>query len=203
MSFGLHIGSRWRGAGDVQRYPRIRVMKDLLCRAMLSASMLTGGAICQAQSNVYSINGIAWDTFLPAPHRPDEIEIWSYTYGSGAEASRVEWYVSTNTLAKQPRWDGLSAEVPLSARKACALALLRVRERLPRIQLWTVESVLLRKPYLSGRDAFPDVWWYEITFAPHASEDRSRADYQAGYLATTQLVLLDGTVVPQTALKRK
>jgi hypothetical protein len=178
-------------------------MKNLLYGAILTVSIVAGGVICQAQSNVYSINGVSLDSFLPAPHRPDEVKIGSCTYGSGAQGSRVEWYVSTNALAKQPRWDGLSAEIPLSARKACALALPHVRERLPHLKSWSVESVLLRRPYLDLRDVFEDVWWYEIHFTPSAPEGRARAEYQAAYYAATQIVLLDGTVVPQTVLKKK
>ena len=112
---------------------------------------------------------------------------------------RVEWYVSTNALAKQPRWDGLSVEVPLSARKACTLALASVRKRLPQVQVWSVESVLLHKPYSGERD----VWCYQITFTPGGLDARARKEYQAGYYAVTQIVLFDGTVVPQTVLKRK
>ena len=178
-------------------------MKNQLCRTILTASLLVAGVIrCQSQ-NVYSINGVSADSFLPAPHRPDEIKIWGCNYSSGPQTSSVEWYVSTNALAKQPRWDGLTAEVPFSARKACALALPHVRERLPEIQSWSVDSVLLRKPYLGAVELYPDVWWYEITFKPRAPEDEGQKAYQAGYCAATQIVLLDGTVVPQTVLKKR
>jgi len=176
-------------------------MKNPLYRAILTASMLVAGMSCQAQ--VYSVNGVSPYSFLPAPHRPDEIKIWGCSYQSGDQASCVEWYVSTNALAKQPRWDGLTAVVPFSARKACALALPHVLERFPHVKSWSVESVLLRKPYLGELDVYPDVWWYEITFKPRAAEDRAQKEYQAGYCAATQIVLLDGTVVPQTVLKKK
>ena len=183
-------------------YPQIRVMKSLFCRAILAASLLAASVVCQGQ-HVYSINGISEDSFLPAKHRPNEIKLASCTYGSGAQGARVEWYVSTNALAKQPHWNSLSAEVPLSPRKACVLALPHVRERLPHVQSWSVESILLRKPYLDLIGAFPDVWWYEITFTPSAPADRAGMDYRVGYYAATQIVLLDGTVVPQTTLKKK
>jgi hypothetical protein len=188
--------------GELIHYPQIRVMKDLLYRAILAASLLAASVGCQGQ-NVYSINGISEDSFLPAPHRPGEVKLASCTYGSGAQGARVEWYVSTNALAKQPHWNSLSAEVPLSPRKACVLALPHVRERLPHVQSWSVESILLRKPYLDLIGAFPDVWWYEITFTPSAPADRAGMDYRVGYYAATQIVLLDGTVVPQTTLKKK
>jgi hypothetical protein len=185
------------------RYPKVRVMKNLIYRAMFTASTLAAGVLCQAQSNVFSINGVSPASFLPAPHRPDEIKIWGCSYELGHQASSVEWYVSTNALAKQPRWDALSSEVPLSARKACSLALPHVRERLPHVQAWSVDSVLLRKPFLGESEVYPDVWWYEITFKPRGPKDRAQREYQAGYCAATQIVLLDGTVVPQTVLKKK
>jgi hypothetical protein len=185
----------------LRRYPKGRLMKTLLNAVILATSIVAAGVVCQAQ--VYSINGVSPDSFLPAPHRADEIKLWSCTYGSGPQAQSVEWYFSTNALAKQVRWDGFSAEVPMSARRACALALPRVRERLPGVRSWSVESVLLRKPYLGELDLFPEVWYYQITFIPRASEDRGRKDYQADYYAATQIVLLDGTVVPQTVLKKK
>lgn len=178
-------------------------MKNLLCLAILPIAALGAGLICQAQSNVYSIGGMSPDSFLPAVHRPDEIKLWNSAYGSGLQTSCVEWYVSTNLLAKQPHWDGLSTEVPLSARKACALSLPYVRKAFPRTKSWSVEEVILRKPYLGVSDAYPDVWWYQVTFRPSASEDRDSKDFQRGYYAGIQIVLLDGTVVPQTVLQKK
>jgi hypothetical protein len=184
------------------RYPKLRAMKSLFHAATLTTAILAAGVACRAQ-NVYSINGVVEGTFLAAQHRPDEIPIWGCSDGSGAQASRVEWYVSTNALAKQPRWDGLSAEAPLSARKACALALPLVREHLPHVKSWAVESILLRKPYLGEPEAYPDVWYYEIHFRPSAPQDPTKKEYDTRQCAATQIVLLDGTVVPQTVLKRK
>ncbi len=182
--------------------PKHRAMKSLLHAATLTIAILATGLACRAQ-NVYSINGVVEGTFLAAKHRPDEIAIWGCRDGSGAQASRVEWYVSTNALAKQPRWDGLSAEVPLSARKACALALPLVRERLPHVRSWAVESILLRKPYLGEPEVYPDVWYYEIHFKPRSPQDPAEKEYDTRHCAATQIVLLDGTVLPQTVLKRK
>jgi hypothetical protein len=183
-------------------YPKLRAMKSLFHAGTLTTAILAAGVACRAQ-NVYSINGVVEGTFLAAQHRPDEIAIWGCRDGSGAQASRVEWYVSTNALAKQPRWDGLSAEVPLSARKACGLALPLVRERLPRVKSWAVESILLRKPYVGEPEVYPDVWYYEIHFKPSASRDPAKKEYDTRHCGATQIVLLDGTVVPQTVLKRK
>lgn len=179
----------------------VKAVRNLLYRVILTAYILAAGMICQAQ--VYSINGISPNSFLPATHRPDEIKIWGCSYDMGTNASMAEWDVSTNALAKQPHWDGVTAEVPLSARKACALALSSVRKRFPHVESWLVESVLLRRPGLDEIDVYPDVWWYEITFRPRGADDRAEEEYQAGYCAATQIVLLDGTVVPQTVLKKK
>src|SRR5947199_3383628 len=108
-------------------------MKNLLYGAMLTAAIVAGDVICQAQSNLYTI-GLSSSTFVPAAHGADEILVGCYSYEAKDRSSRVEWYVSTNALAKQPRWDGLSAECPLSLRKACALALEHIRQRFPTVQ---------------------------------------------------------------------
>lgn len=175
-------------------YPKARVMNTLLSVAMLVASISATSVVCQAQ--VYS-------SYLPAPHRADEVTLMTFNYSSGPYNTSVEWFVSTNKLIKQFRWDGLSAEVPLSARKACVLALPHVRERISGIQSWSVESVVMERLSLHDCDLFPNVWFYKITFAPRALEDRERADYQTNFCAATQIVLLDGTVLPQTLQKRK
>jgi hypothetical protein len=175
-------------------------MQNHLHGLILTAAVLAARVASQA-ANVYSLNGLSADSFLLAPHRPDEIKLTSYGYQAGPQSSFVEWYVSTNALARQPRWDGLSAEAPLSVRKACVLALPSVREHFPEVRSWSVKSLTLCHPYPG--DAYPDVWYYEITFTPRDPESRSRIERQASFCATQQIVLLDGTVVPLTILKKK
>jgi hypothetical protein len=178
-------------------------MKNLLHRAVFVVSVVAAAAICQAQSNVYSINGLVLGSFLPAPHRSGEVMVSSYTYSeAGSASARAEWYVSTNTLAKQPRWDGFSVEYPLSLRKACALAVQHARERFPEVQSWSLKSACLRNPYPDDGRAYPDVWCYEITLTPRDPEVRTRIEGQTTF-GGMQTVLLDGTVVPVTVLKKK
>lgn len=176
-------------------------MKKMVYRVILTAALLAASVICRAQSNVYSI-GISSD-FIPAPHRPDEILVGNYTYEAKDRSTRVEWYVSTNILAKQPRWDGLSAECPLSLRKACSLALDHVRERWPTVQSWSLQSAQLRNPYPDGERVHPGIWCYEIILTPRDSKDRARVEDQASSFAGMEIILLDGTVVPRTVLKKK
>jgi hypothetical protein len=174
-------------------------MRNRLPQMILTAAAVAAFVICQAQ--VYSVGGSG--SFVPASPRPDEIKITSYTYQAADQTSCVEWYVSTNTLAKQPRWDGLSAEAPLSARKACVLALAHVREHFPEVQSWSVKSVNIRNPHPDQGEAYPDVWCYEITLTPRDPQLRARVERQASVAPTMQIVLFDGTVVPPTVLKRK
>src|SRR5205809_7034525 len=102
---------------------------------MTIAAIAARVMICQAQSNVYSL-GLSSSSFIPAPHRPDEVMLGNYNFEAAARSSRVEWYVSTNALAKQPRWDGVSSESPLSIEKASALAPKHVRAPFPAVPSW-------------------------------------------------------------------
>lgn len=187
-------------------------MKNPLPKGILSAAVVAARVICQGQSNVYSVSipsfaerhGLksphpAQRTF-PAPHQADEIRVASYSHGGGSVSSCTEWYVSTNSLASQPRWDGFSTEAPLSTRKACMLALRNISARYPEIGAWKVESVSLRNPYPDQSRPYPDVWCYEITFAPRDPELRKRLEQDAT-TCPMQIVLLDGTVLPPRGTK--
>jgi len=174
-------------------------MKNHLSKVVLAAAIVAARVICQAQ--VYSVGGSG--SFVPAPHRADEIKVTSYSYTAVDQSSLAEWYVSTNILARQPRWDGFSIETPLSIQKACALALSHVREHFPEIQSWSVKTVRMFNPYPDEGNAYPDVWCYEITLTPRDPQVRAQVEHQASIFATMQIVLLDGTVVPPTVLKKK
>jgi len=180
-------------------------MKNRFAKVVLPAAIIAARMSCQAQ--VYSI-GLS-GSFVPASHRPDEIEITSNDYEASNETARVEWYVSTNLLATQPRWDGLSVEAPLSVRKACALALQPVRKRFPEVQSWSVKSVSLLNPYPDDPDhpaeekAHQDIWYYQIVLTPRDLQVRARLEQHASAVAEMQIVLLDGTVVPPRLLKKK
>lgn len=181
-----------------------RFAKVLLPAAVIAASLLR----CRAQQ-VYSIGGMS-GSFAPAPHGPDEIRVTSCSCAASNETSCVEWYVSTNLLARQPHWDGFSAEAPLSVRKACALALRPVRKRFPEVQSWSVKSIRMFNPYIDGHLDSPDeekanqdIWCYEIVLTPRDPQVRESLEQQVSAIAEMQIVLLDGTVVPPRLLKKK
>jgi hypothetical protein len=178
-------------------------MKNRLAKVLLPAAIVAARMSCQAQQVYSSSVG----SFFPAPqHSPDEISVYSYSFkDSSNETTCVEWDVSTNILARQPRWDGFSVEAPLSIRKACALALRPVRGCFPEVQSWSVNWFIMFNPY---RDepitAQQDIWCYAITLVPRDPLVRVHLEQQAASgAAETQIVLLDGTVVQPRVLKKK
>jgi hypothetical protein len=176
-------------------------MRSIVLLTAIIAASATTADFCRGQSNVYSIGGSS--SFEPAPHNPDEVMVGSYTYEAASRSYRVEWYVSTNLLAKQPHWDGVSAEAPLSAGKACALALKHARGRFPQVRSWSLKSLSLRNPLYDDTKGYPGVWCYEIILAPRDAEARNRMDQEASYFAGMEIVLLDGTEVPSVKLKKR
>jgi hypothetical protein len=77
-------------------------MKKPIHTGILGAAVVAACMTCQSQ--VYSQNG-----FAPLPHQPDEICLMTSSSGTNIY---IEWYISTNILAQQPRWDGFSTEAP-------------------------------------------------------------------------------------------
>lgn len=127
-------------------------------------------------------NGIAADSCIPAiPYGDDEVCITTQNITSVTNTTFMAWIVSTNLLAKQPRWDGNLDNIPLNITNAYNIVLPQVRRRFPAIPTWAVQSILLRKP---AADLFPDVWCYEIIFVE-----------QADFSARRAILLLDGTMV--------
>ena len=131
----------------------------------------------------------------------DEVVIYSVVASPGGHFTVVEWRVSRDTLEKQPRWDGFSSEAPLSAAKACTLALPRVKQRFPEVKEWSIASVnlanLLRMP---GYNSYPDIWCYRIHFTPKGKDSEARHSFteKDELFSCNQVVLLDGTVVSST-----
>ncbi|MCX6924775.1 MAG: hypothetical protein NT154_16405 [Verrucomicrobia bacterium] len=166
-------------------------MKSSLFKVILVSAVVAACVICRGQ--VYSVNG---KPVVPPPERPGEIVVTTWGFADDGQAI---WYASTNTLAKQPPWDGFSAEPPLTIRKACALALPQVRKHYPEIESWSVESVRLCKPEAK---MYPDVWCYEIKLMPRDPKLRARIEHQPSSFATQQIVLLDGTVLPIVLRKK-
>ena len=130
---------------------------------------------------------------------PGEVAVKIRDFGPNTNLLQTIWPVSTNTLARQPRWDGLSTKAPLSLQKACALALPHVRKQFPEVQVWSVESVSLYKP---EPESFRDVWCYDITFEPRNPDLEKRRIKSQDCASLYQIVLLDGTVVPPRAAKQ-
>ena len=164
-------------------------MKRPLSKGLLTSAALAARMMCQA--GVYN-------QYL-APHLPDEVRVQNYHWGYGTNVSIMEYYVSTNALTSQPRWDGLSIEAPLSPRAACALALAHVRKLVPEVQKWSIESVNLRQP---DSESYPDVWCYDITLEPKDRELKKKL-LDRGCTSFYQMVLFDGTVVLPRAANQK
>jgi len=172
-------------------------MKKSLHAGILSAAALAACMTCQGQ--VYS-NG-----HVPIPHQPDEICLWSYSCGTNFY---TEWYVSTNTLAQQPRWDGFSAEVPVSVRQACALALKQSAKEHPDVKSWAVDSISLQNPpALYGAMWWhSNVWYYSVTLKPLDAKFQEQIlgnNTTFPQFSSMQMVLLDGTVVPGRTVQGK
>jgi hypothetical protein len=160
---------------------------------ILSATMLAARVICQAQ--VYSQNTI------PVPHQADEISLQTYCASSNNTVTlSAAWYVSTNVLAKQPRWDDLTMEVPLSAHQACGVALTNLANRFPAIKSWAVETVWLQHYCADQVVPRGQAWYYRIEFSSQDPKRHNEFDHDFDvYLI--QIVLLDGTVVPPRVVK--
>jgi len=117
----------------------------------------------------------------------------------GVHSTSAEWFVSTNILSTQAKWDGFTTEPPLSIRRACEIALAPVREKIPTVRKWLVAKTDLRNLFDgSGPNtfSFPNVWCYQITFTPTDLNERAKMEEDGLQYAATQIVLLDGTVVP-------
>lgn len=187
-------------------------MRNRLPKGILGMAAIAARVICQAHTNVYSTNipsfaernGLTNSRFVQrevhVPHQADEVSLSSYTSYDGSNSWGAAWFVTTNTLAKQPRWDGISSEAPLSSHKACALAVRHVRDQFPEIKSWSVESIELRHPYLDQIHPSPDVWIYAITFKPRAPAVLIESSTNC---CLSQFVLLDGTVVPPRFTKQE
>jgi len=166
-----------------------RLPKGILTAAAIAARMICSGQVYSqhipsfeerhAAVEAMRTNGVHYVTFPAVQYGNDKICIANESVTSGTNLSYTAWIVSTNALANQPRWDGISGEIPLSISKARALALSHVRKQFPEVQVWAVESISLRK---AAPSLFPDVWCYEVIFA-----SKQRA-----------ILLLDGTVVSPT-----
>jgi hypothetical protein len=77
-----------------------------------------------------------------------------------------------------------------------------IKERFPKIPAWSIENVSVRNLVRGGSDnnysSFPNVWMYEITFAPSDEQLRRKLRGTSDEQEFTQVVLFDGTVVTPT-----
>jgi hypothetical protein len=64
----------------------------------------------------------------------NEVRLSSRAQVAGKQLRETEWWIAREVVERQPRWDGLTTEPPLSVPKASALALPDVRRRFPEIQ---------------------------------------------------------------------
>jgi len=127
------------------------------------------------------------------------VEIAKITDISMGTKQEMRWLVTTNTLNHQPRWDGLTSEVPLSSAKAAAKCLVKVQELHKDIKDWVVQSILIRNlscdPKFRGFQSCSNIWFYQIRVIPrnirqaHELEDLGRDQN------LFQVILMDGTVV--------
>jgi hypothetical protein len=169
-----------------------RPPKVILTAAAIAARMTCSGQQVYSQSVgsffVGEINPTNIVQFPIIHYGNDEVVIADECFTSGTNSSFISsfvaWIVSTNVLANQPRWDGISNNVPLTISKACTLVLPQVRKQFPEVQSWTVKSISLCKP---APGSFPNLWGYEFIF-----------DEQTNAYAQRAFVLLDGTVVLPT-----
>jgi hypothetical protein len=102
-------------------------------------------------------------------------------------------------LEKQPTWSALTDEPQLSVQQACSLAYSNINSRFKEVREWRIQTVYLRNLASGGTSgnvySCPKVWIYEVTYEPAAEMMRElKEDVDLG--ALTQVVLLDGTVVP-------
>ena len=180
-------------------------MKRQFPSGILSAAAFAALVVCPAHSGVYSQSIVGGGQSMLPPTRgsepihlskegrADEVRVASYTHGVGSATSITEWYMSTNDLAKQPRWNGYSREVPLSIRDACALALRCMTAQFPEVKSWLVESVLLTQclySYPNDSKPDPDIWVYQITFTPRDLEIRRRFEGNFHHLPYANSVAL-------------
>ena len=144
-------------------------------------------------------NGQAYEISIKSVSDTNMVRIASRVDSAGSKLSGTEWIVARSNLLNQPRWDGISSEPPLSAQKACGLALPDVRKRFPEVSNWAVDSIYLRNLLVTDipeeRSSFRNVWVYEVQFAPKDLATKQKFDREVGVQPVTQVVLLDGTIV--------
>lgn len=133
--------------------------------------------------------------------RSNEVQLSSRAQAAARQLRQTEWWVEREAVERQPHWDGLTTDPPLTVQKATARALLEVRRRFPEVQEWLVHTVFLRNLLLvEGKTgsmySYPNTWVYEIEFTPKDEAQREKLQDSADVHGLTQVVLLDGTIVP-------
>jgi hypothetical protein len=177
------------------------LMKRLPHKGILAVATIAARISCSGQ--VYSQHiasfeerskAIASTNFITFPcvsYHEDEICITTDSFTSGTNSFIAGWIVSTNTLANQPHWDGISNDIPLSISKACKLALPQFRKQFPDVRAWIVQSISLRKP---APESFPNVWCYDIVFEPRERD----FNFLTNACPKRAILLMDGTLVLPT-----
>jgi len=114
----------------------------------------------------------------------------------------TEWYISPETLKKQPAFDPASANPPLPIKAAIGVAKANLVKNVPQPEKWSLDSVELDQ-INSGRsgltipDSWPDSkrtgkWYYKLTFS--GIVDRPDLNQKAYGMTYAVYVLMDGTI---------
>ena len=130
---------------------------------------------------------------------PNEFVIKKERLLSGTNTAERVWFVTTNLLSRQPRWDGKNADVPLSKSNAIAIVLVEVKHQYKEIDAFKVQSVSLwnlswnkeLKPY----GCCSNVWYYFISTEPIDPRITVELTDSMNGWGLDQIVLLDGTIV--------
>jgi hypothetical protein len=134
----------------------------------------------------------------------NEFRISSRAQVAGGRLRQTEWWISKAVIERQPHWDALTAEPPLSVHQACSIALPAIKERFPAVHDWLVDTVYVRNLiYATKPDgslaSYPNTWAYEITFIPADKKARENFQNAVDVGSLTEVVLFDRTLVqPRT-----
>jgi len=166
-------------------------MKQTFAGIILGASAIAAQVTCNA--GVYSMGNAK-----PVPHQPDEVSISSFLFGN----SHAEAYVSTNVLSRQPKWDGMSTNVPLSLERACILAKASMIHQYPNVKSWVVDWITFSEIGSSAPHSYTNVWHYYIHF--RCCDSSQKVEFERNPTNCPYcVVLLDGTVVVPRASHAK
>lgn len=187
------------------------VLRNLLLLVMAAT---TNAIVLGAENQITASNGkkddqttyhVSHNEMKPPAVEANEVRVANRSSFVRGQIRQYDWCVARVVMEKQPRWDGLTTEPPLSARKAAALALPNVQRRFPEVKEWLIRNITLRNQQdgdNSGQgNSYLNVWVYEVTFMPKDKKAGEKIGFEAGFVVLTEVVLLDGTVVSPRIVK--